>query len=107
MLIKLHLSRTRSTKTVQSFSILSLAAFQGQNEEQILTGLALAGVLTGQLAGSSLRQRLVVATVRLAIEISVLGTRQQTLLVAFVTTLRTGIFIGHKHLIQFKSCCND
>lgn len=61
---------------------MSLAAFQGQNEEQILTGLALAGILTGQLAGSSLRQCLVVATVRLAIEISVLGTRQQTLTVS-------------------------
>lgn len=55
---------------------------QGPREEQILTGLAPAGVLAGQLAGSPLRQRLVVATVGLAIEISVLGVRRQALTVS-------------------------
>lgn len=65
---------TCSTETVQSVSIMALtAAVQGRDEEQVLTGLALEGVLAGQLAGASLRWRLVVATERLAVEISVLG----------------------------------
>lgn len=35
--------------------VFNTVALRGQDEEQILTGLALAGVLTGQLAGASLR----------------------------------------------------
>lgn len=59
-------------KTSHSYNV---ADFQGHNENRILTGngLALPGILTGHLAGSPLRQCLVIATLGLAIKISILG----------------------------------